>query len=238
MTNIPEREWIINKPHFESQAASKRGPVRVKRASHFLYSSVSLSHTTHLYIHLDLTMDNPYSSSEPPPYDPHTGQATAYQQPNRPVRPTPRKRQSIMDELIPLPNAGPDSKSTPLIPWTVLRRTASVGVISVFLLSIVFLASTQSDHTRTGLRTIFGVGSDAGIGGAGWVAQDLGEVLNGGSGSQGRIGQCTVHRSFLRDVRLKRRFQSVYQDEDDSSFRSRHHRRKTINLHRRYPWVL
>jgi hypothetical protein len=83
----------------------------------------------------------------------------------------------MMDELIPLPTLSSNAKKSTTVPFAVIRRTASVAIITVFLLSIAFLASTETAHHHTGLRTIFGVGSDAGIGGAGWVAQDLGEAF-------------------------------------------------------------
>ena len=56
-------------------------------------------------------------------------------------------------------------------------------MVVVFFLTIAFLAGTDEGerHGGEGLRRIFGVGSDAGVGGAGWVAQDLG--IPGSSGS-------------------------------------------------------
>jgi len=116
-------------------------------------------------------------------------------------RPVARQRKSMMDELLPLPTPSSSSSSTKkstIIPLSVLRRTGSVAVIAIFLLSIVFLASTEPVHRRTGLRTIFGVGSDAGIGGAGWVAQDLEEALNHKESPQGKHGG----RCFLLTGRL------------------------------------
>lgn len=84
----------------------------------------------------------------------------------------------MLDELIPLPNSSQRSSQPALFP--VLRRTGSLAIISIFLVSIVFLASTEGGHQAGhGLRTVFGVGSNAGIGGAGWVAQDLGQTITG-----------------------------------------------------------
>lgn len=105
-------------------------------------------------------------------------------------RPSLRQRQSIMDELIPLPSSSSGSikKDNIFIPINVLRRTGSVTIITVFLLATVFLATTEPQHRQTGLRVIFGVGSDVGIGGAGWVAEDLTEATGGQADTEKSIG--------------------------------------------------
>ena len=110
-----------------------------------------------------------------------------------------------MDELLPLPTqtGPPTTKPKLLVPMNVLRRTGSVAIITIFLLSIAFMASTEPTHRVTGLRAIFGVGSDAGLGGAGWVAQDLGDAMSGVGGAKtGTIGECrkarVVHASRCR----------------------------------------
>jgi len=129
-------------------------------------------------------MESQYTSGT---YDPHNPQtpslADSQPSPNsqsqtRPSRPVPKQRNSIMDELLPLPTPSNADKKSAIIPLSVLRRTGSVAIITIFLLSVAFMASTAPEHRRTGLRTIFGVGNDVGIGGAGWVAQDLGDALN------------------------------------------------------------
>jgi hypothetical protein len=97
-----------------------------------------------------------------------------------------------MDELLPLPShtGQPSTKPQLLVPMNVLRRTGSVAIIAIFLLTIAFIASTEPLHRVTGLRAIFGVGSDAGLGGAGWVAQDLGDAMSGAEGAKnGAIGE-------------------------------------------------
>jgi hypothetical protein len=51
----------------------------------------------------------------------------------------------------------------------------------VFLLSTIFLASTQEGKTKgsVGLKKIFGVGEMTDMGGASWVAEDIGDPTKG-----------------------------------------------------------
>lgn len=119
------------------------------------------------------------SESSSPPPKPHFTYPTPHAEPARPAL---RSRKSLLDEIIPLPSASsvPTVRPSSL---RVIRRAGSLAVVSVFMLSIIFMAATEGGrHTRGGLRRVFGVGSDAGIGGAGWVAQDLGEVSHNDGG--------------------------------------------------------
>jgi len=96
------------------------------------------------------------------------------------ARPHLRSKPSIIDELLPTPASRPNLIHTNADTIRILRRIGSLGVIVVFLLSVIFLASTDegSNKSGAGLRKVFEVGSDAGVGGAGWVAQDLETPIN------------------------------------------------------------
>ncbi|WWD20006.1 hypothetical protein CI109_104479 [Kwoniella shandongensis] len=119
-----------------------------------------------------------HSYAQPPPLQTSSSQ-----------RPRYRPKPSFLDEVIPIPSSSSPSTSTFQNSNTnlshTIRRSGSVAIISIFLLSIIFLASTDDSSTKLrdgaqikggGLRQIFGVGSQAGIGGAEWVAQDLDKV--------------------------------------------------------------
>jgi hypothetical protein len=92
----------------------------------------------------------------------------------------------LLDELIPTPRSATAGDSE----YHVLRRTGALAVIIIFFLSTVFLACTTEglENTAGGLRKVFGSGSAAGVGGAGWVAQDLNE---GGEASTASSGGAT-----------------------------------------------
>ena len=124
------------------------------------------------------------SSSPPSRYD-RPSSPSSSSNPSRPQdvsssRPRFRPKPSIIDELLPIPSittAFPSHSNIHSI--HVLRRLGSLTVVIVFLLSVVFLASTKDGtqgSTTQGLRKVFGTGSDAGVGGAGWVAQGLDEA--------------------------------------------------------------
>lgn len=114
--------------------------------------------------------------SAPAPSSPHV---------RSPRLPLPRRRtrsKSFMDELLPLPSSTPSrlgdhTQSHPagdLLPYPVLRRIASVGVLGIFLVVVVFLALTTgsgpgSGSAARGLRAVFGYGMQAELG-QGWVA--------------------------------------------------------------------
>jgi hypothetical protein len=131
--------------------------------------------------------------SPPPRYDPAPDSTIprksevsehAYTQPNR------RTKASLLDELLPLPShtSTPIALPTRSIPLLaskylthVLRRTLSLAIVFVFLLSTIFLASTQEGKTKgsVGLKKIFGVGEMTDMGGASWVAEDIGDPTKG-----------------------------------------------------------
>ena len=159
----------------------------------------------------------------------------------------------MIDELLPLPSQTPTSqpsaKPSLLVPMNVLRRTGSVAIITIFLLSITFMASTEPAHRVTGLRTIFGVGSDAGLGGAGWVAQDLGDAMSGIGGAKngaigeldellmhvGRIARGLVGKTLCSVAgaqQLMGRLRPVHQDADSRFCRCGHLGRTANHFHR------
>ena len=129
----------------------------------------------------------------PPRYDPHSGphdpihaspDANAtYRQPSSPRvtfhpsgkdgRPRIRRKgTSLMDEILPVPSTpllGDDAQH--YVPdgdrytWPVLRRLLSVGILVVFLSTVVFLASTsQTAHARGALSKTFGAQGASGDG--------------------------------------------------------------------------
>lgn len=93
----------------------------------------------------------------------------------RPFTPRSDSRKPLLEELIPTPDH-PDRRDS----IAVLRRTGSVAILSIFLLSVIFLASTEGRRQLASqdLRNIFGAGIQAEVGN-GWLNQDL----EGGSGS-------------------------------------------------------
>ncbi|ORY33024.1 Metallo-dependent phosphatase-like protein [Naematelia encephala] len=132
---------------------------------------------------------DPVPSSQPTPGSPthRQGFTDPYDQPSTIVpRPQLTSKNSIFDELLPVPSttsiglSSSSSTETGRPSYPVLRRIGALAVIVIFLSSITFLAGTTEDAKHTvgdaGLRKVFGVGSEAGVGGAGWVAQDLGDV--------------------------------------------------------------
>ncbi|KAK8849385.1 hypothetical protein IAR55_004717 [Kwoniella newhampshirensis] len=129
-----------------------------------------------------------YDSTPPPSSPTHSTVPQPYSQPfpstSTSNRPRYRQKPSFLDEVIPTPSSShsTDATSNTNLSHTI-RRAGSVAIISIFLLSIIFLASTddsvhsaQNGANTGSLRQIFGVGSQAGVGGAGWVAQDLDAV--------------------------------------------------------------
>lgn len=85
-------------------------------------------------------------------------------------------RPSFLDEIVPLPSP---SHFTPVgkDPRThALRRSASVAIISIFLLAVIFMASTESGSTAkeaaVRLKGVFGIESVAELGEA--IAANLG----------------------------------------------------------------
>ncbi|WVW78657.1 hypothetical protein I302_100617 [Kwoniella bestiolae CBS 10118] len=88
-----------------------------------------------------------------------------------------RSKPSILDELLPTPTTSSfQSGQTPTDPLShVIRRAGSVAVIAIFLLSITFMASTSSSTgvlskgAASGLREVFGVGSQADVGN--WIGE-------------------------------------------------------------------
>ncbi|WVR04508.1 hypothetical protein IAU60_001512 [Kwoniella sp. DSM 27419] len=110
--------------------------------------------------------------------------------------PLRRSRPSILDELLPTPSSTPGSNAS--FSQT-LRRSGSLAVICIFLLSISFMAGTASETgaagglgvnvvrgSAGGLRKVFGVGSQAEVGG--WVSQDLDQVPSVQETADGRPG--------------------------------------------------
>lgn len=71
------------------------------------------------------------------------------------LRPRTQSSRTLLDEIIPTPNSADSSSQDSL--YRVARRTGSVAVISIFLLSIIFLAATEGTLRGTGenLRTVF-----------------------------------------------------------------------------------
>lgn len=100
-----------------------------------------------------------------------------YSEPHHP--PALHHRPSFLDEIVPLPSP---SHFTPVgkDPRThALRRSVSVAIISIFMLAVIFMASTESRSTAKDaaarLKGVFGIGSVA----------ELGEVLAGNMGLGG-----------------------------------------------------
>ncbi|KAK4689391.1 bis(5'-nucleosyl)-tetraphosphatase (symmetrical), partial [Tremellales sp. Uapishka_1] len=125
-------------------------------------------------------------NSPPPRYDdpdrplsPHSPPQSYSQpipEPEPPRRPHLRSKRSIMDEILPIPT----SYSTPTEPSMTfassLRRSGSLAVLLIFFVTIIFMVSTDETESTVGglgLKSIFGVGSSAGEGGAGWVGMEL-----------------------------------------------------------------
>lgn len=71
------------------------------------------------------------------------------------LRPRTQSSRTLLDEIIPTPTSVRDQGNDSL--YHVARRTGSVAVISIFLLSIIFLAATEGTLRGNGesLRTVF-----------------------------------------------------------------------------------
>ncbi|OXG87415.1 phosphoric monoester hydrolase [Cryptococcus neoformans A2-102-5] len=109
--------------------------------------------------------------SPPPESDPDHEQEEhltlpLYSEPHRP--PALHHRPSFLDEIVPLPSP---SHFTPVgkDPRThALRRSMSVAIIGIFMLAVIFMASTESRSTAKDaaaeLKGVFGIGSVAELG--------------------------------------------------------------------------
>lgn len=121
-----------------------------------------------------------------------------------------RKGTSLMDEILPVP-------STPLLgeelhyepdsdryTWPVLRRLVSVGILVVFLSTVVFLASTSSTaHARGALSKTFGLQSASGDGldvEVPSAASAEGEVDASGKGKNKDFEKYTTLRTLPGDI--------------------------------------
>jgi len=73
------------------------------------------------------------------------------------LRPRTQSARSLLDEIIPTPTLEENRSGNGSL-FYLARRTGSVAVISIFLLSIIFLASTEGRREDTGdsLRHVFG----------------------------------------------------------------------------------
>jgi hypothetical protein len=73
------------------------------------------------------------------------------------LRPRTQSTRSLLDEIIPTPTSPRRTEDNGSL-YYLARRTGSVAVISIFLLSIIFLASTEGRLRNTGadLRKVFG----------------------------------------------------------------------------------
>jgi len=73
------------------------------------------------------------------------------------LRPRTQSARSLLDEIIPTPTLEENRSGNGSL-FYLARRTGSVAVISIFLLSIIFLASTEGRRRDTGdsLRHVFG----------------------------------------------------------------------------------
>ncbi|WVQ97913.1 hypothetical protein IAU59_005030 [Kwoniella sp. CBS 9459] len=132
-----------------------------------------------------------------------------------------RNKPSILEELLPTPSsfsdpASPPSESSRFDLNTsfnrTIRRSTSLAIILIFLLSVSFMASTTTNHngigyeavkgTAAGLKQVFGVGNQADVGG--WVSQQVediaqsnqddtqeGQEQSGQSGGDGGTGSDT-----------------------------------------------
>jgi len=93
------------------------------------------------------------------------------------LRPRTQSARSLLDEIIPTPTLEENRSGNGSL-FYLARRTGSVAVISIFLLSIIFLASTEGRRKDTGdsLRHVFGgdgvVSSDVA-----WSASDAQQDL-------------------------------------------------------------
>jgi hypothetical protein len=96
------------------------------------------------------------------------------------LRPRAPSARSLLDEIIPTPTSDGNRGNNGSL-YYLARRTGSVAVISIFLLSIIFLASTEGTLKNAGsnLRTVFG--SDAldkvDTAWSGSLAEDVGQDL-------------------------------------------------------------
>ena len=93
--------------------------------------------------------------------------------PSSPIRRRSRQSSTLLDELLPIPASSSASSD----PYNhLLRRTGSLAIISIFLISVVFLA-LSGDRPDGGsawrLKHLFGEGNLDDAGGAGWVADDV-----------------------------------------------------------------
>lgn len=153
-----------------------------------------------------------------------------------PEKPTLKSRPSILDEIIPVPITHHASSTSILLSGSggsavnsmshSLRRSGSLAIICIFLLSIVFVAVTEGGLVgrSTGLRDVFRIGSLAGQGG---VAAEGIDVLDSASGSSsnmssikkpGTLTRCQYLSEFLlTGSRINRcRFRPVFQTSSHS----------------------
>ena len=93
------------------------------------------------------------------------------------LRPRTQSARSLLDEIIPTPTIEENRSGNGSL-FYLARRTGSVAVISIFLLSIIFLASTEGRRKDTGdsLRHVFG-GEGVISSNAAWSASDAEQDL-------------------------------------------------------------
>lgn len=99
----------------------------------------------------------------------------------RPFTSRSDSRKPLLEELLPTPRYSEIQNERDSL--AVLRRTGSLAVISIFLLSVVFLAVTEGKRKldNQSLRNIFGAGIQAEVGNS-WLGQDLDKVDGDGDG--------------------------------------------------------
>lgn len=155
----------------------------------------------------------------PPPLESPT-RASAKRASNR-SSPGPRfnSKPSIIDELLPTPASRPKTARTSGETARILRRTGAVGVVVVFLLTVIFLAGTNgvSQGGADGLRSLFGEGNDAQVENAGWIAQDLDEPTSpvddssSTSGLETELGEkSSNHNQAILNWRRLRELHNAY----------------------------
>ncbi|WRT64939.1 uncharacterized protein IL334_001879 [Kwoniella shivajii] len=99
-----------------------------------------------------------------------------------------RSKPSLLDELLPTPTTFNTPNQTDSLSH-VIRRAGSVAVITIFLLSITFMASTTTTSPAgilkggaKGLKEVFGVGNQADVGS--WISQDIQSSTHNNDDSQ------------------------------------------------------
>ncbi|OCF37468.1 hypothetical protein I317_03855 [Kwoniella heveanensis CBS 569] len=149
-----------------------------------------------------------------------------------------RNKPSILEELLPTPSSfsSADYQSPQESRFGVdlntsfnrtIRRSTSLAIILIFLLSVSFMASTTTNHngigyeavkgTAAGLKQVFGVGNQADVGG--WVSQQVEDITQGDNAGGDQGGEDVTGGSASGDAGAGTASDTDSETEPDNSVR-------------------